>query len=391
MRDRFLPFAPPCLGDEEIDEVVATLRSGWLTTGPRARRFEEEFAAFVGAPAALALNSCSAGLHAGLVAAGVGPGDAVVTSTMTFVATANAIEHAGARPVLADVDPVTLNLDPASAADAIARAQAKGLRVRAILPVHYAGHPCDMTALADLAAEHGLVLVEDAAHALPARVGGRLVGSPVREGVRSLASFSFYANKNLTTGEGGMLTGPPDAIRRARAFSQQGLVSDGTAPVWHREATSPGFKYGMSDVAAALGIRQLAKLPAFHERRRALAARYAAGLRDVAEVETPVERDGFGPAWHLYVVKLAMDRLCIDRDRVVAELAARNIGTSVHFRPVHLHAYYRDRYGLRPDDFPVAQDAWPRVLSLPIHPAMTDADADDVVTALSGVLRRNRR
>lgn len=391
MRREFLPFAPPCLGDEEIEEVVAALRSGWLTTGPRARRFEEEFAAFVGAPAALALNSCSAGLHAALVAAGMGAGDAVVTSTMTYVATANAIEHAGARPVLADVDPVTLNLDPSRAEDAIARAKRDGLRVRAILPVHYAGHPCDMEALADLAAEHDLVLVEDAAHAVPARAGGRLVGSPVREGVVSLASFSFYANKNLTTGEGGMLTGPADAIRRARAFSQQGVAPDGTAPVWHREAASPGFKYGMSDVAAALGIRQLAKLPAFHERRRAIAARYTAALRDFAEVETPVERDGFGHAWHLYVVKLATDRLRIDRDGVVRELAVRNVGTSVHFRPVHLHAHYRGRYGLLPGDFPVAEDAWPRVLSLPIHPAMTDADADDVVAALADVIRRNRR
>ena len=391
MRDRFLPFAPPCLGEEEIAEVVATLRSGWLTTGPRARRFEEEFAAFVGAPAAVALNSCSAGLHAGLVAAGVGPGDAVVTTPMTFIATANAIEHAGARPVVADVDPETLDLDPACAADAITRATRSGLRVRALLPVHYAGHPCNMDALADLAAAHGLALIEDAAHALPAGIAGRLVGAPVRAGVTSLASFSFYANKNLTTGEGGMLTGPRHAIDRARAFSQQGLAAESGVPIWRRDAIAPGFKYAMSDVAAALGLRQLEKLPAFHARRRELAAHYHDTLRHLPDVVTPVERPGFAHAWHLYVVQVAIERLSIDRDRIVQELAARNIGASVHFRPVHLVTYYRERYGLLPHDLPVTMSAWPHVLSLPLHPSMTNADVDDVVEALADVIRRHRR
>jgi len=391
MRRRFLDFAPPCLGQEEIDEVVAALRSGWITTGPRARRFEEEFAASVGADAALALNSCSAGLHAALFAAGVGEGDAVVTTPMTFPGTVHAIEHVGARPLFADVEPDTLNIDPARVAETLARAETDGLRVRALLPVHYAGHPCDMDALSALAAAHRLAVVEDAAHALPARVGVRPVGAPLPGGLRSFASFSFYANKNLTTAEGGMLTGPRDAIARARAFAMQGLAGEDGAPVWRRDATVPGFKFGMSDVAAALGLAQLAKLPAFHARRRALAERYLAALRGVPLVEPPVERPGVSSAWHLFVVKLAVERLRIDRDRVVLEMAARNVGTSVHFRPVHLHSWYRERYGHAPADFPVAAAAWPRVLSLPLHPSMADADVDDVVAALADVLERGRR
>jgi dTDP-4-amino-4,6-dideoxygalactose transaminase len=386
-RRAFLEFAPPCLGDEEIAEVVATLRSGWLTTGPRAREFEERFAAFVGAPAALALNSCSAGLHAALFAAGVGPGDAVVTSTMTFAGAVHAIEHVGARPLFVDVDEDTLNLSPARVADVLARAKADGTRVRALLPVHYAGHPCDVPAIAELAAANGLALVEDAAHALPTRIGGRVVGAPARGDVSSFASFSFYANKNVTTGEGGMLVGPREAIERARTFSRQGLAGDG--PTWRRDAVVAGFKFNMPDVAAAIGLRQLEKLPTFHARRVALAARYSTALRDVPEIAPPTVRPGVEPAWHLYVVRLALERLRIDRDRFVDELAARGIGASVHFRPVHLHAHYR---GLAvPDDLPIALAAWPRVLSLPIHPAMTDADVDDVVAAVADVVRTFRR
>ena len=391
MRAVLLPFAAPCLGDEEEVAITAVLRSGWLTTGPLAREFERRFAELVGAPAALALNSCSAGLHAGLVAAGVGPGDAVVTTPLTFVGTVNAIEHAGAQPLFADIDPQTLNLDPASAAEAVDRAARAGLRVRALLPVHYAGHPCDMPALGDLAAARGLAIVEDAAHALPARVGPRCVGAPVAAGVASLASFSFYANKNVTTGEGGMLTGSCDAIARARAFSQQGLGGDARTPIWRREAIVAGFKYNMPDTAAALGLRQLEKLPGFHARRRALAARYTEALRGVPGVATPVERSGYAHAWHLYVVQLATDELRIDRDRFIEELAARNIGATVHFRPVHLHAYYRERYGLLPGACAVANAMWSRLVSLPLYPAMTEADVDDVVEALTDVLRRNRR
>jgi len=389
MRRTFLPFAPPCLGDEEIAEVVATLRSGWLTTGPRAREFEERFAALVGAPAALALNSCSAGLHAALFAAGVGSGDAVVASTMTFAGAVHAIEHVGARPLFADVDEDTLNLSPARVADVLARAKADGLRVRALMPVHFAGHPCDVRALAELAATNGLVLVEDAAHALPARTAGRIVGSPAGSGVPSFASFSFYANKNVTTGEGGMLVGPRDGVERARTFSRQGLEGDG--PTWRRDAVVAGFKFNMPDVAAAIGLRQLDKLSAFHARRVAVAARYTAAFRDVPEIAPPTVRAGVEPAWHLYVVRLAIERLRIDRDRFVDELAARNVGASVHFRPVHLHAHYRDRFGDMSADLPVALAAWPRVLSLPIHPAMTDADVDDVVAAIADVVQRFRR
>jgi dTDP-4-amino-4,6-dideoxygalactose transaminase len=388
-RRTFLSFAPPCLDEAEEAEVVAALRSGRLTTGPRAHEFERRFAVFVGAPAALALNSCSAGLHAALAAAGVGTGDAVVTSPMTYVGAVHAIEHVGARPLFADVEEETLNLSPACVADVLARAKADGVRVGALLPVHFAGRPCDVEALAELAASNGLVLVEDAAHALPARIGDRFVGSPPRGGVEWFASFSFYANKNLTTGEGGMLVGPPDAIRRARTFAEQGL--DGDGPTWRRDAVVAGFKFNMPDLAAAIGLRQLDKLPAFHARRAAIASRYSAAFGDAPEIATPTTRAGVEPSWHLYVVRLALERLRIDRDRFVDELAARNIGASVHFRPVPMHAHYRGRPGAAPEDLPTAMAAWPRVLSLPIHPAMTDADVDDVVAATLDVARTFRR
>ena len=385
-----VPFSPPCLGPEEEEAVVDAIRSGWLTTGPRARRFEEEFAKLVGADSALALNSCTAGLHAGLVAAGVGPGDAVVTSPWTFVGTLNAIVQAGAEPVLADVEADTLNLSATRADDAIDRAQRRGLRVCALLPVHFAGHACDLGALREIAAARELVVVEDAAHALPARAGERLVGAPLGGGVTSLASFSFYANKNVTTAEGGMLVGPRDLLARARTFAHQGLAGD-DVPAWRRDAVAAGVKYGMSDVAAALGLAQLAKLGRFHARRREVAARYASGLAGVEAVETPSERTGFGHAWHLYVVRLRLSMLTIGRDRFVEELAARGVETSVHFRPVHLHTHWRRRFGELADALPVAMSEWPRVLSLPLHPSLSDADADHVVDAVRDVVRVHRR
>lgn len=390
-RREFLPFAPPCLGPEDEAAVVDALRSGWLAAGPRARRFEEEFAALVGADAALALNSCTAGLHTALVAAGVGPGDAVVTSPWTFVGTLNAIEQARATPVLADVDGDTLNLSPARVDEAIERATRDGLRVRALLPVHFAGHACDLGALTEIAAARGLVVVEDAAHALPSRVGDRFVGAPIGGGVTSFASFSFYANKNLTTAEGGMLVGPRELIARAQTFAHQGFAQDDGVPSWRREAVSAGFKYAMSDVAAALGLAQLAKLERFHARRREIAARYAESLADVDAVELPAVRPGFGHAWHLYVIHLRLERLTIDRDGFVEELAARNVGASVHFRPVHRHRYWRERLGDVAVQLPVAEAAAPRVVSLPLHPAMTDADVDDVVDAVVDVVLAHRR
>lgn len=390
-----IPFAAPFLGDEEIEEAVAALRSGWLTTGPRAQRFEEEFAAFVGAPAALALNSCSAGLHAALHVLGVGPGDAVVTTPLTFAATAHAIEHTGARVVLADVDPRTLTLSAERAADAVARARRDGLRPRALLPVHYAGHPADVAALEDLAAAEDLAVVEDAAHALPAEADGRRIGAPSRRGVVSFASFSFYANKNVTTGDGGMLTGPPDRMPAARAFCHHGMdraaPADASRAAWQYAVVDAGHKYGMTDVAAAVGIHQLRRLPATYARRREIAARYLRAFADEDALELPVELPDARHAWHLFVVRLRLDRLRIDRDRFLAELAARGIGSSVHYLPVHMHPWYRERLGHAPDAFSVTWDAWPRLASLPLHPGLTDRDADDVAHAALDIARAFRR
>lgn len=384
-RREFLPFSPPSVGEEEIAEVADTLRSGWLTTGPKTARFEREFAAYVGAPAALGLNSCTAGLHTALAALGVGPGDEVITSVLTFAATANVIEHVGARSVLTDVAPDTLNIDPEKAAAAVTS------RTKVLLPVHYAGHPADLDAVRAVAARCGATVVEDAAHAVPAAYKGRRVGS----GGNPVA-FSFYATKNLTTGEGGMLTGAPEFLERARVFSLHGMSRDawkryGEAGRWYYEITVPGFKYNMADVQAAIGLQQLRKLDRFHRRRKELVAAYHAAFKDCEALEPPTVRPEVESAHHLYVLRLRLEALRIGRDRFIEELKARNIGASVHFIPLHRQPYYRDKYGLRPEDFPVAEENYHRILSLPLHPGLSDADVGDVTEAVLDIVREQRR
>jgi dTDP-4-amino-4,6-dideoxygalactose transaminase len=384
-RQDFLPFSPPLIGDEEISEVVDTLRSGWLTTGPKTRLFEERFAAYLGAPEALALNSCTAGLHTGLVALGIGRGDEVVTTTMTFAASVNVIEHVGARPVLVDVQPDTLNIDPIAVERAITP------RTKAILPVHYGGHPVDLDEIMDLARIHGLAVIEDAAHALPARYKGHLVGS-----LGNAAAFSFYATKNLTTGEGGMLTGDPDLIAQARVVSLHGMSRNAwnrydKGGSWFYEIIMPGFKYNMTDVQASLGLWQLQKLEGFQARRNEIVERYNEAFRDMQELEIPAVRSYCEPAWHLYVLRLCPETLRIDRDQFVEELTDRNIGTSVHFIPIHTHPYYAREYGYQPDDFPVAYGDYKRMLSLPLSPRMTDQDVADVIDAVRTVVAKHRR
>jgi dTDP-4-amino-4,6-dideoxygalactose transaminase len=383
-RSAFLPFSPPLIGDEEVREVVDTLRSSWITTGPKTKRFEAEFASYLQAPGALALSSCTAALHTALVTLGVGPGDEVITTTLTFAASVNVIEHVGARPVLVDVQPDTLNIDP----DAVAAAVTP--RTRAILPVHYAGHPVDLDPLCALARAHGLALVEDAAHAVPARYKGRPIGSGTNP-----TAFSFYATKNLTTAEGGMLTGDPDFLARARIVSLHGMSRDAwkrydKGGSWFYEVLLPGFKYNMTDIQAALGLCQLRKLAGFQERRRAIVAAYDRGFAEEPALELPVTRPDVEHAWHLYVLRLRPEALTLDRDRFVAELAARNIGTSVHFIPIHLHPYYRDKYGFAPDRFPVAWGSYRRMLSLPLSPALSDRDVSDVIEAVLDVARSHR-
>jgi dTDP-4-amino-4,6-dideoxygalactose transaminase len=368
------------VGEDEIQEVVDTLRSSWITTGPKTRRFETEFRDYVGAPGALALNSCTAALHTALVTLGIGPGDEVITTPMTFAASVNVIEHVGARPVLVDVEPDTLNLDPAAVEAALTP------RTRAIIPVHYAGHPVDLDPILELAERHGATVLEDAAHALPARYRGRMIGSGSNP-----AAFSFYATKNLTTAEGGALTGSPELLDRARVVSLHGMSRDAwkrydKGGSWFYEVLLPGFKYNMTDIQASLGLVQLRRMEAFQARRREVVDAYTRAFAAAEALQVPVERPEVEHAWHLYVLRLRPEALTIDRDRFVQELTERNIGTSVHFIPVHLHPYYRDRYGYRPEDFPVAYGNYRRMLSLPLHPGLTDQDVQDVIEAVKDVV-----
>jgi dTDP-4-amino-4,6-dideoxygalactose transaminase len=392
MRDTLLPFSIPAIGDGDIEEVVAALRSGWITTGPRARAFEQEFAKFVGAEAALALNSGTAALHVALAALGVGPGDVVITSDLTFCSGVHVIEQTGARPMVVDVEPDTLNIDPAQVEKAAGMLRS-GERLGAIMPVDLHGHPCDRSALIGIARKHGCALVEDAAHAFPAKYRGHRIGESEAPGIPVLTAFSFYATKNLTTGEGGMLTGPAEIIDEARVWSLHGISADAWRRqgrrAWAYEVTRPGFKYNMPDIQAAIGIAQLPRAAAFANRRAAIARRYNAAFAKFEELQVPAHRPGVEHAWHIYALRVS--NTGISRDDFIEELFARNIAASVHFIPIHLHRYYREKYGWSGNDYPVASREWERLVSLPIYPAMSDADVDDVIEAVSGIVTANRK
>lgn len=399
MREDFLPLSPPCISEDEIAEVVATLRSDWISTGPKVKRFEQEFTAAMGAPAALALSSCTAALHLGLISLGIGPGDAVLTTPMTFCSGVHVIEQVGARPILIDVEPDTLNIDPAKVKAAVEEWSASrnpSYRPKAILPVHLYGHPCEMNSLVEIARDHGLSIIEDAAHALPANYKGRTIGS--KKGsteVPVMTCFSFYATKNLTTAEGGMLTGSPERVEEARTWSLHGMNRDawkryGAGNSWYYEVTRPGFKYNMTDLQAAIGLHQLAKLSQFRARRAEIARRYNAAFSGCGEFQIPEERSDVEHAWHLYVLRLNLDRLKISRNQFIEELSAHKIASSVHFIPVHLHPYYRDRYGYEAEDFPVAHREYQRIVSLPLHPRMNNQDVDDVIEAVTDIAHRHK-
>ncbi len=376
----FLPFALPEIGEEEIAEVVDTLRSGWVTTGPKARRFESDFVAFLGDASlhAVAVNSATAGLHLALEALGIGPGDEVITTTHTFTATAEVVRYLGADVRLVDIDPATLNIDPALVEAAI------GPRTRAIVPVHYAGLAADMPRILDIARRHGLKVVEDAAHALPATVGGRRVGTLASDAT----VFSFYANKTITTGEGGMLvTRDAKLAGRARVMRLHGLNRDAfdrftaKVPSWYYEVVAPGFKYNLTDIAAALGIHQLRKAEAFRARRERIAALYDAGFAGLPLITPPRPPAGELHAWHLYALRLA-DGARSGRDAFIERLFEAGIGASVHYIPLHLHPYWRERYRLEPALFPASQRAYERLVSLPIYTRMSDDDVARVVAAV---------
>jgi len=382
--DDFLPFALPEVGEEEIAEVVDTLRSGWITTGPKARRFESDFAAFLGEPGlhCVAVNSATAGLHLALEALGIGPGDEVLTTTHTFTATAEVARYLGADVKLVDCDAATLNIDPAAVEAAI------GPRTKALVPVHYAGLAADMPRLLQIARRHRLKVVEDAAHALPATCGGRLVGTLASDAT----VFSFYANKTITTGEGGMMvTRDPEVAARARVMRLHGISRDAfdrfsaQVPSWYYEIVAPGFKYNLTDIAAALGLHQLRRARDFQRRREQLAQAYDAALSGLP-LQLPARAPpGEQHAWHLYVVRLADDAR-VARDRVIERLYAAGIGCSVHYIPLHLQPYWRDRYGLDAAAFPHSQRAYERMASLPIYTRMTDADVERVIVAVRAAL-----
>ena len=367
--------------------MVDTLRSGWLTMGPKTRAFEEAFAERIGVPHAVAVSSATAGLHLGLDALGIGQGDEVLVPTVTFASTAATVIHAGARPILVDCDADTLNISVADAA------RKWTPRTKAIVPVHFGGHPCDMDAILALAAEHGVPVMEDAAHALPARYRGRTIGT-----ISTLTVFSFYATKNLATGEGGMVVGDDaELLERVRGRRLHGMTRDAWKRYskdgsWRYDVAYPGFKYNMTDMNAALGLVQLQRLATMQARRDEIVARYQGALADVADLlELPTVHPHVEHAWHLFPVRVRAEQLRIGRDELIQELSAAGVGTSVHFIPLHEHSYYRDVLGARASDLPVATREWQRIVSLPLYPGLTDVDVDRVADTLRAILRRHRR
>jgi len=385
VRGTFMPFCVPDVGEAEINEVVDTLRSGWITTGPKTKEFERRFADYIGVRHAIAVSSCTHGLLVALAVAGIGPGDEVIVPTMTFCSTANVVVHLGATPVIVDVEPDTLGISP----QAIDRAITS--HTRAVIPVHLYGHPCDLDAIGEIARTHQLALIEDAAHAVGAKWRGRRIGTFGKATV-----FSFYAIKNLTTAEGGMITTDDDAYaERMRIYALHGISRDAwkrysSEGSWYYEVVVPGYKCNMTDIQSALGLHQLARLEAMTQRRAEIAARYDRGLGNLAELQLPARRPGIRHAWHLYPIRLQLDKLTIDRAAFIEQLRAEGIGTSVHFIPLHRQPYYRDRFGFQPVDFPVADAAYQGLISLPLYTRMSDQDVDDVIEAVRRVVRRNR-
>lgn len=384
--NRSVPFHKPAIGEEEIAAVVDTLRSGWLTMGPKTREFEEAFAAEIGAKHAVAVNSCTSALHLGLNALELEPEDEVITSTLTFTASAATIVHAGARPIIADVTPDTLNIDVADVARKITP------RTRAIVPVHYAGHPVALDEITALAKKHGLHVLEDAAHAVPARYRGRRIGT-----ISPMTAFSFYTTKNITTGEGGMLTTDDEALantlrtRRLHGMNKDAWKRYTAQGSWRYDVAYPGFKYNTTDVNSAMGLVQLRRMYELRDARADIARRYDQMLAGIPGLELPHTRADVEHAWHLYVVRIDPEQAAIGRDDLIERLREANIGTSVHFIPLHLHSYYREAYGLRPEDFPVATQAAERILSLPLYPDMQPSDVEYVAETLARLVRRALR
>lgn len=392
MRNTFLPYALPSIGEEEIAEVVDSLRSGWVTTGPKTKRFEEECGTFVGTGHPLAVNSCTAGLHIALTALGIGPGDEVIVPTLTFCSTANVVVHLGARPVLVDIG-ADFNVTPEAVEAAISP------KTKAIMIVHYGGQSCDLERFYEIAARHRLPVVEDAAHAIGSTYHGTKIGADALapKGLRHVTAFSFYATKNMTTGEGGLIATADDELAdQMRLYSLHGMSKDAwkrytSAGSWFYEVVAPGYKDNMTDIQAAIGIHQLRKLDGFIAARQRYARMYDEAFASVPEVSTPPVHPDRNHIYHLYPLRLRLEKLAIDRARFIEELKARNIGASVHFIPVHLHPYYRDTFGYGKGSLPVAERVYDEIVSLPLYPRMTEADVQDVIAATTCIIQSHRR
>jgi dTDP-4-amino-4,6-dideoxygalactose transaminase len=381
MRSTFLPYNLPSIGDEEIREVTDALQSGWITTGPRVKKFEESFQKLTGAAYACAADSCTAGMHMALIALGVGPGDEVIVPDMTFCATANVVFHVGAMPVIVDVLRDTYHIDPEAIERAITR------KTKAIMPVHYGGQICDMDRILDIAQRHHLKVLEDSAHTIDVQYKGRKVGT-----IGDVTVFSFYATKNITTAEGGMVTtNNGDLAEKIRILTLHGISKDAwkryTAEgTWYYEVVEEGFKYNMSDIAGALGIRQLERLPAFMKRRRRLAEYFNRELAPIPGISVPKELPYNKHGWHLYVIEIEEEKAGISRNDFITKMKEMNIGTSVHFIPLHRHPLYRKRLGVNDSQYPTSSEIFNHIVSLPLYPKMTDDDAKDVFHAVRSIV-----
>lgn len=382
VRKTLLPYGRQSIGEEDIQAVVDVLRSDWLTTGPRVAEFEQSFAAWVGAKHAVSFSSGTAALHGAAFAASLKPGDEAITTPLTFAATANCVLYQGATPVFADVTPDTLNLDPDQISKRITP------RTRAVLAVDYGGHPADLDAIRELAVRHDLILIEDACHALGAEYHGRRVGS-----LADMTTFSFHPVKHVATGEGGMVTTDrADFAETLRRFRNHGISSDArqrqAEGQWHYEMLLLGFNYRLTDISCALGLSQMKKLEENLFRRREIAARYTAAFTDLEGVMVPAVQNNVEPAWHLYPIRLNLEKLSRGRSEIFRALRAENIGVNVHYIPIHLHPYYRDRFGYRVGEYPIAEDAYARLVSLPMFHGMSDQDVQDVIHSLQKVICR---
>lgn len=383
IRSELLPFAQPDVGDQEIDAVSKVIASGWLTTGPNTREFEKQFADYVGVKHAIALNSATAAMHLALEAIGIQKSDEVITTTMTFAATAEVIRYFGAKPVLIDIEKDTFNIDINQIEQAITS------KTKAIIPVHVGGQTADLDNIQNIAHRHHLTVIEDAAHALPTYYKKRLVGS-----ISDFTAFSFYATKTLATGEGGMLTtNDDDWAERVRIMSLHGISKNAwkryTAEgSWYYEIIAPGYKYNMTDIAAAMGLVQLSKLETMNTKRVEIASKYDAAFSVHPALEPPSKTEFSTHPYHLYILRLNLDQLRIDRNEFIKQLRNANIGTSVHWVPLHIHPYYQETYGYKPEDFPVAYNEYQRMISLPIYSKMTEQDVEDVINSVTQIAQK---